>query len=76
MDPQAIVPPGGLPDGSLTLLIVYASVALGFSFLCSIAEAVLLSASPSYAESLKESSPRSGRPVSYTHLTLPTIYSV
>ncbi|MBS04117.1 MAG: hemolysin [Gammaproteobacteria bacterium] len=61
MDPQAIVPPGGLPDGSLTLLIVYASVALGFSFLCSIAEAVLLSASPSYAESLKESSPRSGR---------------
>lgn len=49
------------PDGSVTLLIVYAAVALGFSFLCSIAEAVLLSASPSYAESLKEKSPRSGR---------------
>ena len=48
-------------DGSLTLLIVYAAIALGFSFMCSIAEAVLLSASPSYAESLRETSPRSGR---------------
>ncbi|MGM0418365.1 MAG: CNNM domain-containing protein [Thermodesulfobacteriota bacterium] len=36
------------------LLIVYVSVALGFSFLCSIAESVLLSITPSYIEGLKE----------------------
>ena len=62
MDPQAVALPEGLPvDGSFTLLIVYASIALGVSFLCSIAEAVLLSASSSYAESLKETSPRGGK---------------
>lgn len=44
-------------DGSLTLLIVFAAVALIFSFLCSIAEAVLLSVSPSYPEAIKESNP-------------------
>lgn len=40
--------------GSIALLVTYASIALGFSFLCSIAEAVLLTVSPSYIESLKE----------------------
>ena len=38
----------------LVLMIVYATVALGFSFLCSVAEAVLLSVSPSYIATLKE----------------------
>lgn len=36
------------------LLIVFLSIALGFSFLCSIAEAVLLSITPSYAAQLRE----------------------
>ena len=36
------------------LLIVYALVAIGFSFLCSVAEAVLLSVTPSYIAALGE----------------------
>lgn len=44
-------------EGSLTLLIVFGGLALGLSFLCSIAEAVLLSTSPVYAESVRESKP-------------------
>ena len=35
-------------QGSYNLLVIYALVALGFSFFCSIAEAVLLSVTPSY----------------------------
>ncbi|BBO81914.1 hypothetical protein DSCO28_24800 [Desulfosarcina ovata subsp. sediminis] len=35
------------------LLIAYVSLALGVSFLCSVAEAVLLSVTPAYIESLK-----------------------
>jgi CBS domain containing-hemolysin-like protein len=44
---------------SVDLLVLLAIVllALGFSFLCSVAEAVLLSITPSYIESLRESSP-------------------
>jgi CBS domain containing-hemolysin-like protein len=38
----------------LIMMIVYATVALGFSFLCSVAEAVLLSVSPSYIATLKK----------------------
>ena len=38
----------------LVLMIVYASVALLFSFLCSVAEAVLLSVSPSYISHLEK----------------------
>lgn len=41
----------------VTLLIVYVTAALFFSFLCSIAEAVLLSMSPSYIESQRERHP-------------------
>jgi len=37
----------------LTMMIVYATVALTFSFLCSVAEAVVLSVSPSYIANLK-----------------------
>ncbi|PHS08733.1 MAG: hemolysin [Blastopirellula sp.] len=39
----------------LTMMIVYTLVALGFSFLCSVAEAVILSVSPAYIASLKNS---------------------
>ena len=38
----------------MTLLIIYASLALGISFLCSIMEAVLLSVTPAYVKSQDE----------------------
>ena len=41
-----------------TLLLVYAFFAIGCSFLCSIAEAVLLSVSPSYVAALREQGKR------------------
>lgn len=40
------------------LLIAYVSLALSFSFLCSVAEAVLLSVTPSYIEGQKEKRPK------------------
>lgn len=40
------------PTGHLIMMIVYTVVALGFSFLCSVAEAVVLSISPSYIQKL------------------------
>lgn len=42
----------------MTLLILYIGVAVGISFLCSVLEAVLLSCTPSYLESLKASKPK------------------
>jgi CBS domain containing-hemolysin-like protein len=42
----------------ILLLFVYVLLALIFSFLCSIAEAVLLSITPSYIAGLRESKPR------------------
>lgn len=45
-------------EGSLTLLTIYVSIALGFSFLCSIAEAVLLSINPAFIENQRETSPK------------------
>lgn len=44
----------------MTLLLFYLLLAISISFLCSILEAVLLSISPSYIESLKESDPETG----------------
>lgn len=41
------------------LLFFYAVLAIGFSFFCSVAEAVLLSVSPSYIATLKEKGKRS-----------------
>ncbi len=38
----------------LVMMLVYATVALGFSFLCSIAEAVVFSVSPSYIANLEK----------------------
>lgn len=43
--------------GSLTLLIVYVTLAIGVSFLCSIMEAVLLSVSPAYIGALETDKP-------------------
>jgi CBS domain containing-hemolysin-like protein len=42
----------------VVLLIAYVMMALCFSFLCSVAEAVLLSITPSYIEEQKEKKPR------------------
>jgi magnesium and cobalt exporter, CNNM family len=41
----------------MTLLIAFAILSIGFSFLCSILEAALLSITPSYIASLKKDSP-------------------
>lgn len=59
---SAYVPPtGDSQPGSYGLLVFYALVALGFSFFCSIAEAVLLSVSPSYIATLSKSGKRSAK---------------
>jgi len=42
----------------LFLLFVYVLLALVFSFICSVAESVLLSITPSYIEGQKESNPK------------------
>ncbi|MEM9604536.1 MAG: CNNM domain-containing protein [Pseudomonadota bacterium] len=44
----------------MTLLIVYLTIAIGVSFLCSILEAVLLSTTPSYVATLKAERPAAG----------------
>ena len=49
---------GPATQSDVVVLIAYILLALLFSFLCSIAEAVLLSITPSYIESQKESRPR------------------
>ena len=46
-------------DGSVALLIAYAGVALVVAFLCSIAEAVLLTVPPAFVQALKDQRPRS-----------------
>ncbi len=45
-------------SGDYTLLILYATLALGASFLCSILEAVLLSTSISYVKVLEQKGSR------------------
>ena len=44
----------------MTLLIIYLAIAIGVSFLCSILEAVLLSATPSFVETLQSEKPHAG----------------
>jgi CBS domain containing-hemolysin-like protein len=46
------------PNADVVLLVIFVLLALGVSFLCSIAEAVLLSITPSYIEGLKEKRPK------------------
>jgi len=45
----------------MTLLIVYLSIAIGVSFICSILEAVLLSITPSHVEKIVASKPKAGK---------------
>ena len=61
MDLLAFLVPTGTAasgSGSLTLLILYITLAIGVSFLCSILEAVLLSVSPAYIGNLAASRPK------------------
>lgn len=44
----------------MTLLVVYVAFALGFSFMCSVLEAVLLSVTPGYIGRLKQDKPALG----------------
>lgn len=41
-------------SSDIVLLVVFLAIALGFSFICSVAEAVLLSITPSYAAQMRE----------------------
>lgn len=45
----------------MTLLIIYVAIALGVSFLCSVAEAVLLSVSTAYTSVLEKKGKRAGK---------------
>ena len=45
----------------MTLLIIYLVIAIGVSFLCSVLEAVLLSITPSYVESVAQKHPERGK---------------
>ena len=45
-------------SADITLLILFIVMAIGFSFLCSVAEAVLLSITPAYIEKLRASQPK------------------
>ena len=49
---------GGYSQGDVTLLITYILMALVFSFLCSVAEAVLLSITPAYIAELQGRKPK------------------
>jgi len=49
---------GGYSQGDVVLLITYILMALVFSFLCSVAEAVLLSITPSYIAELQGRKPK------------------
>jgi CBS domain containing-hemolysin-like protein len=51
-------PDGGYTQWDVVLLITYILLALVFSFLCSVAEAVLLSITPSYIAGLRDKKPK------------------
>ena len=54
----AQTPEAGGAAGDVALLVAYVLLALVFSFLCSVAEAVLLSITPSYVAGLQDSHPK------------------
>ncbi|MFW5829293.1 MAG: hemolysin family protein [Planctomycetota bacterium] len=58
MAAQVTPPTPGRDVNAMTLLVIYVVLAIGVSFLCSIAEAVLLSITPSYVEQMRERHPR------------------
>jgi CBS domain containing-hemolysin-like protein len=45
----------------MTLLLIYLTIAIGISFLCSVLEAVLLSITPSYVEQTGQTNPKAGQ---------------
>jgi CBS domain containing-hemolysin-like protein len=57
----ALMTPSSDSEGAITSLIIYVMVVLGFSFLCSIWEAVLLSTSFSHIELMIKQGKRSGQ---------------
>lgn len=58
---QLLTEPEVVTNFEWFLLAIYILIALLFSFLCSIAEAVLLSITPSYIEHLQQKSPRKAK---------------
>jgi Mg2+/Co2+ transporter CorB len=54
---EAVATSSTASASDVTLLVVYISMALVFSFACSVAEAVLLSTTPSYIAELRKRSP-------------------
>ncbi len=56
-DVSNIPGPVGPDPADITALVIYVLLALIFSFMCSVAEAVLLSITPSYIEGRKEKNP-------------------
>ena len=44
----------------MTLLLIYLSIAIGVSFMCSVLEAVLLSVTPSFVEDIANKTPKKG----------------
>ena len=42
----------------MTLLIIFATISIGFSFVCSVLEAALLSITPSFIAGLRDSNPK------------------
>lgn len=54
----AEVPSTGYTKADVVLLVLYVLLALVFSFFCSVAEAVLLSITPSYIAGLREKQPK------------------
>jgi len=59
--PAAVAENGQTNDHAVFLLILFVSLALGISFMCSVAEAVLLSITPTYIQNQTESRPRWGK---------------
>ena len=45
----------------MSLLLLYLAIAIGVSFICSVLEAVLLSITPSYVETVVNQSPHKGK---------------
>lgn len=59
-DPVAGMNPAADMDRAWVLLIVFVTMALGISFMCSVAEAVLLSITPTYIQIRQDNNPRWG----------------
>ncbi|GHD27998.1 hypothetical protein GCM10016272_06820 [Psychrobacter glaciei] len=64
MLPQAVWAAEGLAEptaASVLLLILFVLIAIGISFICSLAESVLLSMTPSYIADIQENNPKKGQ---------------